>query len=76
MASGTPNSPELLAAYDEQDCRETVSNFKVACIIGMILMPAGVILDVIQGFFQAGWSRQTAPPPTSGSDSPPAAGGA
>jgi signal transduction histidine kinase len=45
MASGTPNSPELLAAYDEQDCRETVSNFKVACIIGMILMPAGVILD-------------------------------
>ncbi len=23
----------------------TVNNFKVACVIGMLLMPAGIILD-------------------------------
>ncbi len=25
--------------------QETISNFKVACVIGMALMPAGVVLD-------------------------------
>ena len=45
MANGTPNSREIQAAFAEHDRQETISNFKVACIIGMILMPAGVILD-------------------------------
>ncbi len=45
MDSATPNSREIQAAFAEYDRRETISNFKVACIIGMILMPAGVILD-------------------------------
>jgi signal transduction histidine kinase len=45
MADETPNSPELLAEFAKYDQQETVSNFKVACIIGMTLMPAGVILD-------------------------------
>jgi len=30
------------AAYDRE---ETISNFKVACVLGMLLMPAGYILD-------------------------------
>jgi len=45
MADGTPNSREIQAAFAEYDRQETISNFKVACIIGMTLMPAGVILD-------------------------------
>jgi len=45
MPNGTPNSREIQAAFAEYDRRETISNFKVACIIGMITMPAGVILD-------------------------------
>jgi signal transduction histidine kinase len=45
MANETPNSREIQAAFAEYDRQETLSNFKVACIIGMALMPAGVILD-------------------------------
>ena len=32
-------------AFAEYDREETVNNFKVACAIGMVLMPAGIILD-------------------------------
>ena len=45
MANGTPNSSEIQAAFADYDRQQTISNFKVACIIGMILMPAGVIID-------------------------------
>ena len=45
MANGTPNSREIQAAFAEYDRQETISNFKVACVIGMTLMPAGVVLD-------------------------------
>jgi len=45
MANETPNSREIQTAFAEYDRQETISNFKVACIIGMTLMPAGVILD-------------------------------
>jgi two-component system, sensor histidine kinase PhcS len=45
MANGTPNSSEIQKAFAEYDRQQTISNFKVACIIGMILMPAGVIID-------------------------------
>jgi len=46
MPDETPNSREIQAAFAEYDRQETISNFKVACIIGMTLMPAGVILDL------------------------------
>ena len=46
MNSGAEyNSPEIRQAFAEHDRLLTVSNFKVACVIGMLLMPAGVILD-------------------------------
>jgi signal transduction histidine kinase len=45
MAKGTPDNLEIQAAFAEYDRRETISNFKVACVIGMTLMPAGVVLD-------------------------------
>jgi signal transduction histidine kinase len=45
MANGTPNSREIQAAFADYDRHETIGNFKVACVIGMTLMPAGVVLD-------------------------------
>src|SRR5512137_932968 len=45
MANETPNSREIRVAFAEYDRQETISNFKVACVIGMLLMPAGVIID-------------------------------
>jgi signal transduction histidine kinase len=45
MANGTPNSPEIRTAFAEYDRQETIRNFKVACVIGMTLMPAGFVLD-------------------------------
>ncbi|MGO8931118.1 MAG: ATP-binding protein [Limisphaerales bacterium] len=45
MAKSTPDNVEIQAAFAEYDRRETISNFKVACAIGMTLMPAGVVLD-------------------------------
>src|SRR5262245_16522894 len=35
----------IQAAYRTYDREMTVSNFKVACVLGMILMPAGFALD-------------------------------
>ena len=45
MANTTPDSQDIQAAFAEYDRRETINNFKVACVIGMTLMPAGVVLD-------------------------------
>jgi signal transduction histidine kinase len=45
MAKGTLDNLEIQAAFAEYDRRETISNFKVACVIGMTLMPAGIVLD-------------------------------
>ena len=39
------DSREIHEAFAEYDREVTVSNFKVACAIGMILMPAGILLD-------------------------------
>ena len=39
------NLPEIEKAYREWDRNATIYNFKVACVLGIILMPAGVILD-------------------------------
>jgi signal transduction histidine kinase len=42
--ANTPDK-EVQQAFAEYDRNVTISNFKVACVIGMILMPAGVVLD-------------------------------
>jgi signal transduction histidine kinase len=39
------NLPEIEKAYREWDRTATIYNFKVACVLGIILMPAGCILD-------------------------------
>jgi signal transduction histidine kinase len=36
---------EVQQAFAEYDRNVTVNNFKVACVVGAILMPAGVVLD-------------------------------
>lgn len=38
-------SEEIRKAFAEYDRQATITNFKVACVIGMVLMPAGYILD-------------------------------
>jgi two-component system sensor histidine kinase PhcS len=45
MSNDLLNSQEIRTAFAEYDRQVTVSNFKVACVLGMILMPAGVVLD-------------------------------
>ncbi|MCL4179808.1 MAG: response regulator [Verrucomicrobia bacterium] len=37
---------EVLAAYHDYDREVSLNNIKVACVLGMILMPAGFILDL------------------------------
>ena len=38
-------SEEIRKAFAEHDRQVTITNFKVACAIGMVLMPAGYVLD-------------------------------
>jgi two-component system sensor histidine kinase PhcS len=38
-------SPAIQLAFGRYDRTETIQNFKVACVLGMLLMPAGFILD-------------------------------
>jgi signal transduction histidine kinase len=45
MPSKVPNTREVQLAFAEYDRQVTVDNFKVACAIGMVLMPAGILLD-------------------------------
>jgi signal transduction histidine kinase len=45
MREAWNSDPEIRKAYATYDRQQTISNFKVACIIGMVLMPAGFILD-------------------------------
>lgn len=45
MADSILKSPEVVRAFGHYDRAETISNFKVACILGMLLMPAGYVLD-------------------------------
>jgi signal transduction histidine kinase len=45
MPSSAPDNLEIQVAFAEYDRQETIRNFKVACVIGMTLMPAGVVLD-------------------------------
>jgi len=39
------NLPDIEKAYREWDQGATIYNFKVACVLGIFLMPAGVVLD-------------------------------
>jgi signal transduction histidine kinase len=39
------NTPEIRKAFGEYDRAATITNFKVACAVGIVLMPAGFILD-------------------------------
>src|SRR6187399_2261613 len=40
-----PNAQEIQNAFVEYDREVTIKNFKVACILGAVLMPAGNLLD-------------------------------
>ena len=45
MPESSPNIEDVRRAFAEYDRTVTISNFKVACVLGAILMPAGYILD-------------------------------
>ena len=45
MFSAATNETEIRKAYAEYDRGQTIANFKVACVLGMLLMPAGMVLD-------------------------------
>src|SRR5262249_693158 len=45
MAEAITNSKEIQDAYVEYDRQQAINNFKVACLLGFILMPAGGVLD-------------------------------
>ena len=38
-------APEIQKAFVEHDRQATFTNFQVACYLGILLMPAGVVLD-------------------------------
>ncbi|MES1180717.1 MAG: HAMP domain-containing sensor histidine kinase, partial [Verrucomicrobiota bacterium] len=45
MRRTIPASPEIQKAFQEWDQAATINNFKIACYLGLVLMPAGVVLD-------------------------------
>jgi len=45
MTSTFSNSEEIQKAYQEWDRSAAIYNFKVACYLGLVMMPAGVVLD-------------------------------
>src|ERR1051325_3349543 len=45
MPESSPDIQALRQAFAEHDRALTISNFKVACVLGMVLMPAGYVLD-------------------------------
>ncbi|MDB6055050.1 MAG: Integral rane sensor hybrid histidine kinase [Verrucomicrobiales bacterium] len=40
-----PKDPKLLTGFQEYDQRSIIPNFKLACLLGIVLMPAGFVLD-------------------------------
>lgn len=46
MADRTTSTKEIVAAFQEQDREKAILNIKIGCVIGMVLMPAGRLLDV------------------------------
>ena len=45
MDKSIVNQAELEAEYVNYDRQQAINNFKVACLLGFVLMPAGTILD-------------------------------
>ena len=45
MPNAIPISREVQKAFAEYERQVTLSNFKVACVLGMILMPSGFFMD-------------------------------
>jgi signal transduction histidine kinase len=45
MDKSFPYSPESLKAFGEYDREVTLSNIRIGCYLGMVLMPAGTLLD-------------------------------
>src|SRR5580692_3188526 len=45
MPDHTPNAQDVRSAFAVYDREVTVNNFKVACALGIVLMPAGFVLD-------------------------------
>ena len=45
MRSTSPNSTEIKAAFQDWDQAATIANFKITCYLGLVLMPAGIVLD-------------------------------
>jgi signal transduction histidine kinase len=41
----TPSAEQIRQAFQEYDRTATIYNFKVACCLGIVLMPAGILLD-------------------------------
>jgi signal transduction histidine kinase len=41
------NDQEIERAYQEWDRGATITNFKIACALGLVLMPAGILVDMI-----------------------------
>src|SRR5690349_11488670 len=40
-----PQNPDLQRSFELYDQQVTINNIQLGCLIGMVLMPAGVILD-------------------------------
>ena len=45
MSNTEFDNQEIREAFGVYDRQATVTNFKVACMLGMVLMPAGIVLD-------------------------------
>ena len=45
MSNTEFDNQEIRGAFGVYDRQATVTNFKVACMLGMVLMPAGIVLD-------------------------------
>src|SRR5690242_3994002 len=45
MAEAVANSKEIQDAYVDYDRQQAINNFKIACGLGFVLMPAGTLLD-------------------------------
>jgi signal transduction histidine kinase len=58
MPSDPPETRDVRSAFAEHDCQVTISNFKVACALGMVLMPAGILLDRVMYPEQVGFFLQ------------------
>ena len=45
MAESFVKSEEVLRAFEENDRKVILNNISIGCLIGMVLMPLGTVLD-------------------------------